>query len=138
MLGKSISSVGWPAYREIDIMEMIGGDGRGNTVYEYHIVITMGGMYNMGSNSLSSGTYSDDFHFYAIEWNPSTIKRYVDNSHCTKISIIPSGLSEFHKNFFIILNRSPIRFFKKFLVDIIIFKRYIESNNVNVYIFYQR
>ena len=33
MLGANVTTVGWPACGEIDIMEMIGGDGKDNTVW---------------------------------------------------------------------------------------------------------
>ena len=105
MLGETISFVGWPACGEIDIMEMIGGEGREKTVYGTAHWDNSGqhAQYG-GSKTLSSGTYADDFHIYAIEWNESTIKWYIDNSLHTTISITPSGLSEFHQEFFIILN----------------------------------
>jgi len=105
MLGQNISSVGWPACGEIDIMEMIGGSGREKTVHGT-LHWDNGGSHAQsgGSYSLPAGTFSDAFHIFRIEWNQSSIKWYVDNIHYYTLSIIPSGLSEFHQEFFIILN----------------------------------
>ena len=104
-LGENITSVGWPRCGEIDIMEMIGGQGRENTVHGTAHWDNNGqhAQYG-GSKTLSSGTYADDFHVFTIEWNENTIKWYVDNVLYTTIDITPSGLSEFHQEFFIVLN----------------------------------
>jgi beta-glucanase (GH16 family) len=105
MLGETISLVGWPACGEIDIVEMIGGSGRENTVYGTAHWDNSGQHAQYGNDyTLSAGTFSDDFHVFRIEWDQSLIKWYVDNSLYNTISITPSGLSEFHQEFFIILN----------------------------------
>jgi len=105
MLGETISLVGWPACGEIDIVEMIGGSGRENTVHGTAHWDNSGQHAQYGNDyTLSAGTFSDDFHVFRIEWDQSLIKWYVDNSLYNTISITPSGLSEFHQEFFIILN----------------------------------
>lgn len=105
MLGENITYTGWPACGEIDIMEMIGGSGRENTVHGTAHWDNSGQHAQYGNDyTLSAGTFSDDFHVFRIEWDQSIIKWYVDNSLYNTISITPSGLSEFHQEFFIILN----------------------------------
>jgi len=105
MLGENIPFAGWPACGEIDIMEMVGGSGRENTVHgTAHWANGSQHAQYGGHYTLSSGTFADDFHVFRIEWDQSAIKWYVDNAHHTTISITPSGLSEFHQDFFIILN----------------------------------
>ena len=100
MLGDNISQVGWPKCGEIDIMEMIGGQGRENTV---HGSAHWGGDYTR-KYSLSSGTFADSFHVYDITWTPSQIAWLVDGITYATLDITPSSLSAFQNNFFIILN----------------------------------
>jgi len=105
MLGENIPFAGWPACGEIDIMEMIGGQGRENTVYGTGHWDNSGQHAQYGNHySLSSGTFADSFHVFRIEWDQNSIKWYVDNSLYTTLNITPSGLSEFHQDFFIVLN----------------------------------
>ncbi len=100
LLGDNINSVGWPACGETDIMEMIGGQGRENTVYgSAH----WGGDYSR-SYKLSSGTFADDFHVFDIIWTPSEIVWQVDGISYNTLDITPASLSAFQKKFFIILN----------------------------------
>ncbi len=77
MLGSDIDKVGWPACGEIDIMENIGKEP--STVH--------GTLHGVGyvpagvtaAYSLPDGRrFSDDFHIFAIEWERSQIRFYVD------------------------------------------------------------
>lgn len=111
MLGSNISEVNWPACGEIDIMEMIGGQGRENTVYgTLHWQDPNGDPGNSfhaqtGSTySLSTGTFSGDFHVFSIIWDETSIKWYVDEVLSHEISITPPDLSEFHQPYFFIFN----------------------------------
>jgi len=65
-LGENISSVSWPKCGEIDIMEMIGGSGRENTVYGTVHWDSDGHASYGGQKTLSTGKFSDDFHVYSI------------------------------------------------------------------------
>jgi beta-glucanase (GH16 family) len=107
MLGANITDVGWPKSGEIDIMEMIGGQGREKTVY--------GTLHwdNAGSHactcdkpgySLSSGIFADKFHVFSLEWDQQFITWYVDDVQFNKIDITPAELSEFHAKYFFIFN----------------------------------
>jgi beta-glucanase (GH16 family) len=105
MLGKSIYSVGWPKCGEIDILEMIGGDERENTV--------MGGVFwdhdgiiarYVNFITLPSGIFADDFHIFSIEWNEERILWRMDGTQFNAFDITGAELSEFHKEFYIILN----------------------------------
>lgn len=105
MLGESITSVGWPACGEIDIMEMIGGGpGRDNRVYgTAHW--DNNGHQSYGLNyTLPSGNFSDAFHTFAITWDANKIEWYVDDLKYCTLSITPEYLSELRENSFIILN----------------------------------
>jgi beta-glucanase (GH16 family) len=106
MLGANFSSVGWPACGEVDIMEMVGGNAGGdNTTYATLHWDNAGEHAEFGqSYALPSGILADDFHVFAVEWNEQTITAYIDNIQYFEIDITPAELSEFHNNFFIILN----------------------------------
>ena len=105
MLGSNISTVGWPSSGEIDIMEMVGGSGREDTVHG------TGHWDNNGSNAsyggdytLNSGTFADEFHVFTIEWDSSVIRWFVDDVQYHALSITSAGLSEFREEFFFIFN----------------------------------
>ena len=107
MLGNNINTVSWPTCGEIDIMENIGKEP--STVHG-----TIHGPGYSGANGIGSPytlpnnqKFSDDFHIYAIEWEPNQIRFYVDNTlYATRTSSeIPAGTTwVFDHNFFIILN----------------------------------
>jgi len=87
-------------------MEMVGGDNNGdNTVYSTLHWEHDGSHADYGeSYMLSSGIFADDFHVFAIEWDEEEIRGYMDDYHYFTADIVPSQLSEFHNNFFLILN----------------------------------
>lgn len=103
-LGQSISSVGWPACGEIDIMEMVGGSGRENTIHGTAHWDDNGHKQYGQSYTLSSGTFSDDFHIFSIEWTPTFIKWYVDGILYNTMNTTPAYLSELQEEHFILLN----------------------------------
>jgi beta-glucanase (GH16 family) len=108
MLGNNITSIGWPACGEIDIMENIGKEP--GTVH--------GSLHGAGTTSRTSDAsaafslpagqnFADDFHIYAVEWQPGTISFFVDSNSYETVtqSQWPSGGTwEFDHPFFIILN----------------------------------
>lgn len=105
MLGSNFNEVGWPACGEIDIMEMVGGGGREDTVHgTVHWQHSGQHAEHTGSTVLSSGTFSDEFHVFSIEWTATRITWYVDNQQYHVIDTTPADLDEFRRNFFFILN----------------------------------
>jgi beta-glucanase (GH16 family) len=108
MLGDTIGSVGWPTCGEIDIMENIGkepgtvhGSLHGPSTRKRTSDLTAPFRLPAGQN------FSDDFHIYAVEWEPSVIRIYVDaNLFATfNSSQWPEGGTwVFNQPFFIILN----------------------------------
>ncbi len=104
MLGNNISSVGWPACGEVDIMEMVGGKGRENTVHGNARWDQSGLTDKSGSYVLESGTFADEYHVYSLVWNEESISWYVDDVRYHTVSILDPDMSEFHQEYFIILN----------------------------------
>lgn len=105
MLGNNFSSVGWPRCGEIDIMEMVGGQGRENEIHGTVHWDNAGQNANYGeSTDLPPGQAQNQFNIYSIEWTESAIKWYVNGSQYHVINTTPSGLDEFREEFFFILN----------------------------------
>lgn len=104
MMGQSYDSVNWPYCGEIDIMELVGGAGKDNvshgTVHWYE----NGHASYGGSYVLANGIFADDYHIFGIEWTPQKIVWKVDGNSFKEIDITPAGLSEFHQEFFFLLN----------------------------------
>jgi beta-glucanase (GH16 family) len=108
MLGNNIGSVGWPKCGEIDIMENIGKEP-GTVHGSLHGPSTAGPTSDLTAGfSLPAGQkFADDFHTYAVEWEPATVRFYVDsNLYATfNSSQWPAGGTwVFDHPFFIILN----------------------------------
>lgn len=105
MLGSSFRQSGWPECGEIDIMEMVGGANRENTV---HGTLHWGQEGNHasagGSYTLPEGTFADEYHVFSIVWDEKAIAWYVNNQRYHTIDITPTELSEFHQDFFFIMN----------------------------------
>ncbi|HVO58941.1 MAG TPA: glycoside hydrolase family 16 protein [Dongiaceae bacterium] len=108
MLGQDISSEGWPKCGEIDIMENIGREP-GSVHGSLHGPSTTGITSDATSTfSLPSGqNFSDDFHIYAVEWDATTVRFFVDSNNYATVakSQWPAGGTwVFDHPFFIILN----------------------------------
>ncbi len=102
---------GWAASGEIDIMESA------NDMSSIGGTLHFGGTYpentsTGGSYSPGGANFSDDFHVYAIEWEPDVMRWYVDgNLYSTKYSSqwysasAPANpRAPFDQEFYIILN----------------------------------
>jgi len=105
MLGDDIESNSWPACGEIDIMENIGKEP--NIIHG----TIHGPGYSAGAGPtkqyLLSAPVASAFHVFAIEWEPNTIRWYVDDtlySTKTKNDIPGSATWVYAHPFFIIMN----------------------------------
>ena len=106
MLGTNISSVGWPACGEIDIMELIGHQP--STVYGTIHSGAQGQGYSnhVGqSYTLNGGDFSDEYHVFSLIWEPNSIKWLVDDNQFFSITNadVP-GAYPFNDKFFFIFN----------------------------------
>jgi uncharacterized protein (TIGR03437 family) len=76
MLGNNITTVGWPACGEIDIMENIGS----TPATAYGSLHGPDSYNETAQYQLASGALADDFHTYAVEWSANQITFYVDGN----------------------------------------------------------
>ncbi len=105
MLGNNLFDVGWPAAGEIDIMEMVGGGNNDNICLGTVHWAGDGNQYASFSNKITSPKkLSDEYHVYSIEWDEKKIRWLFDDRKFHEIDITPSALSEFRKEFYLILN----------------------------------
>jgi len=106
MLGDNITTAGWPSCGEIDVMELIGGDGaRDRTVYGTAHWSDNGAHAQYGNTTvLSSGKYADEFHVFSIVWTQNSITWLRDDVAYNTLDITPANLSEFKEKFFLIFN----------------------------------
>jgi beta-glucanase (GH16 family) len=108
MVGSDIGTAGWPQCGEIDIMENIGKEpgmvhgslhGPSTTALTSDLTSTM---------ALTAGqNFSDDFHLYAVEWEPGVVRFYVDSNLYATFNSgqwPAGGKWVFDHPFFIILN----------------------------------
>lgn len=105
MLGSNFRTVGWPSCGEIDIMEMVGGAGRENTVHGTAHWSNNGSHAEFGgSRTLPFGDFHNVYHVFSIIWTDSSIKWYVDNQEYHAMDTTPAELDEFRNEFFFIMN----------------------------------
>lgn len=104
MLGSNITSVGWPACGEIDIMELIGHIP--NTVYgTAHWGSSFPSTYKTGQISLPAGEFDDQYHVFTIIWEQNQIKWYMDDKAFHTITPSNTGsIYPFNNKFFFIFN----------------------------------
>lgn len=103
MLGSSISTLGWPACGEVDIMEHVGNN-QGTVQSALHTPSSYGGTINHGSQYLDD--VSTEFHVYGLEWTADKMVFSVDGvTHYTyNPSPKNSNTWPFNDDQFIILN----------------------------------
>ena len=107
MLGNDIDKPGWPACGEIDIMENIGKEPA-------LVHGTIHGPGYSGANGIGSPyalpgdqRFADDFHIFAVEWEPNVIRFYVDDHlYATRTPAdLPKGTKWVYDHpFFLLLN----------------------------------
>lgn len=104
MLGNNITTVGWPACGEIDIMEMIGGSGREKQVHGTLHWYDNGHVNTGGTYTKSSGIFADEYHVFTIIWDENAIKWFVNDVQFHVIDITLAHMTEFHAPQFFIFN----------------------------------
>jgi beta-glucanase (GH16 family) len=133
MLGANIDQTPWPASGEIDIMEHIGREP--TRVYG-----TVHGPGYSGSGgvghfkTISEGKWSDDFHVYAVEWEPEEIRWYIDDEQFFKLtpSSVP-GEWVYDHPFFILINLAVGGYWPGVPDDSTVFPQFLLVDYVRVY-----
>jgi beta-glucanase (GH16 family) len=102
-LGSNITSVGWPACGEIDLMEHVGSK-QGIVQSTTHTTSNHGGNTSVGSIVLNE--VSTQFHIYAFEWSKDKIEFSVDGTvfHSYQPTNKNTDNWPFDANQFIIMN----------------------------------
>jgi beta-glucanase (GH16 family) len=106
MMGDDISSAGWPACGEIDIMEMRGGsdaaiqgtihwrDGSGDHASSIP-----------GVARLETGVFADAYHVFGVEWNETTLTWTLDGIPYASEDLTAADRDAFRgQRFFLLLN----------------------------------
>ena len=107
MLGNDIDTAGWPKCGEVDVLENIGKEPS----------IVHGSMHGpgySGGNPLTAtftlpggAAVADAFHVFAVEWEPSVVRFYVDTTlyETRTPADVPAGTTwVFDHPFFLLLN----------------------------------
>ena len=132
MLGSNAS---WPLGGEIDIMEYIGKTP--DTVYQTVHGPGYSGAKGVGSHFvLTADTLKNDFHVYAIEWQPNDIRWYIDDQQVFQVTPdkIPSGTQWVYDHpFFIILNLAVGGSWPGFADETTVFPQQLQVDYVRVY-----
>jgi len=106
MLGRSFPATPWPQCGELDIMENRGSKPA-TTSSAVHGPGYSGNTPLAHAHTLLQGTFSDDFHTFAVEWDSLHVRFFVDSD--THYWITRDGVKQFGKSildqsFFVILN----------------------------------
>lgn len=107
MLGTNITSVGWPACGETDIMELIGHEPhKVHGTIHYGIQGSSTSIYTTGTYTLNDGDFSDEFHVFSLVWEEDLLKFYVDDNVYHTVSKASIGGQTWRHNnpFFFIFN----------------------------------
>lgn len=106
MLGNNISSVGWPASGEIDIMELLGQEPAKVYATLHYGANTAAHASKGNSLTLSSGNFSDQFHVFSMDWKQDEIKMFVDDQVYLTVNKADLGTNPYPFNdpFFFIFN----------------------------------
>lgn len=103
-LGANFDQVGWPNSGEIDIMEYVGKEP--NTTYGTVHGPGYSGASGIGANISFDEPVADDFHVFAVDWDPNVIRWYVDGELFQTLSAdeLNGRKWVFDHDFFLILN----------------------------------
>ena len=132
-LGNNFPETPWPLSGEIDIMEHIGKEPQ-------HVYGTVHGPGYSGDSGvggsfmLRSGALSDDFHVFAIEWEPEEIRWYIDDQHYHTIT--PADLPGewvYDHPFFLILNVAVGGYWPGYPDETTVFPQQMRVDYIRVY-----
>jgi beta-glucanase (GH16 family) len=114
IMGDNIDKAGWPGCGEVDILELLGHEpgkvygtmhGPG---YSDEGKIDPKDSHGIGSQWVlpDGGSFADDFHVFAVEWTPKSIRWFVDETcyQTRTIKDLHGAKWVFDRPFFFLLN----------------------------------
>lgn len=110
MLGANINENGgdtpWPQCGEIDILEFYGSKDEAVVEANIHYANESDAHEMMGAVSykLKEGVFPDAFHVFELVWDETKMEWLVDGQKYASVPITAEKFSEFHEEFFILLN----------------------------------
>ena len=106
MLGTNISTVGWPASGEIDIMEYLGHESNKSHATVHYGPSPATHASKSNAYTLNSGQFYEQFHVFSMDWKQDEMKFYVDNNLVLAVNKADFGTTPYPFNapFFFIFN----------------------------------
>jgi beta-glucanase (GH16 family) len=110
MLGNSIDENGgdtpWPQCGEVDVLELYGSKDPAVVEANIHYANEENKHEMMGAIAyqLKTANFSEDFHVFEFEWDEERFVWSVDGTDYASVAITSEDMSEFHKEFFLLLN----------------------------------
>ncbi len=110
MLGANINENGgdtpWPQCGEIDILELYGSKDDGAIEANIHFADENELHESMGAVvfKLDKEKFADDFHIFELDWDQEHFAWSVDGKKFAEAAISDDRFSEFHQEFFLLLN----------------------------------
>jgi len=106
MLGNNITTVGWPACGEIDIMELVGHQASTTHGTAHWGSDVQNHKYKGSNYQLQGEDFSDRYHVFSIHWEENTIYWYMDDFlfYTITISQMEGQPYPFNTEFFFLLN----------------------------------
>jgi len=133
MLGDNIDEVPWPLSGEIDIMEHVGKEPR-------RIYGTVHGPGYSGSGgighftTLPENSLQQEFHTFAIEWDPGEIRWFVDDEQFFKLTSEQVNNEWVYDHpFFILINMAVGGYWPGYPDESTVFPQFLTVDYVRVY-----
>jgi beta-glucanase (GH16 family) len=106
MLGHAHPAIPWPACGELDVMENKGSQPT-TTSSAVHGPGYSGATPFAHAQTLAGGTFSDDFHTFAVEWDSVHVRFFIDGTAhygITRAALEQFGRSILDQPFYLIIN----------------------------------
>ncbi|MBN2510256.1 MAG: glycoside hydrolase family 16 protein [Spirochaetales bacterium] len=126
----------WPASGEIDILELIGGDGSGagndnEARAALHWADTSGEHAHAGS--IKTAENLRVFHVFELEWTADTVRIGIDGDYYFEKNIQGEEFDEFRKPFYLLLNLAVGGTWGGYPDEITAFPQYLYVDWIRVY-----